>query len=460
MKKIVSLVLSLVLLVTLCSVTTIAFAEEGETNVFVTGVTLKTSAATRLTGEESTITIEPTVEPSNATEKGVTYSVKDDKAGVTVDTEGKVTVSAEAAAGEYIIVVTTVGQKEDGTNATAEFKLTLRSEFTKDVDNGKLMETLKGDIDKGAEFADLKWEMSSFKLPQEWLKDSGLVKEIFGSSMNYLVEGDEDYDKDAKYDKIYVEYCRPSESSQGKDTWDHSTEITEGVSISTSGWWKFRLVVKDGTDTSKVLCKSSAFVRYAEDTTNPVVELSSDMVKKHEEGLTSGVTYTVSTSLSYPDDSNSSSKTVTYVIQKKVNGDWVTIYDSVTREVTKGYESYVSTSGVITPDDKDIRADKTAVYKVVYTVTDSYGYHGVADAESKVEHKPELELFVKAPESNGNKMSAVDVWKIILYVIAGLSAVGIVVLLCVKPKQKTEQPARAETKSDDNGDDGKNGFDE
>ena len=175
------------------------------------------------------------------------------------------------------------------------------------------------------------------------------------------------------------------------------------------------------------------------------------MVKKHEEGLTSGVTYTVSTSLSYPDDSNSSSKTVTYVIQKKVNGEWVTIYDSVKREVTKGYESYVSTSGVITPADEDIRADKTAVYQVVYSVVDSYGFHGVADSESTVEHNPKLELFVKAPESKGGKTSAVLIWKIILYVIAGLSAVGIVVLLCIKPKQKTETP-RAEAKSADKDD--------
>lgn len=448
MKKIVSLILTLALLVTMCSVTTFAFAAEGDANVFVTGVKLKTSAATRLTGEESTIVLEATVEPSTATEKGITYSVKDGKTGVTVDTDGNITVSADAAAGEYIIIATSVGNKEDGTKATAEFKLTLRDVFTMDAAaNEKLMTELK----KDAAFADLKWEMSSFKLPQEWLKDSGLVKSIFGSAMNYLVDGDEGYDKDAKYDQIYVEYCRPSESSQGKDTWDHSTKITEGVSISTSGWWKFRLVVKDGTDTSKVLCKSDAFVRYAEDTTHPVVELSSDMVKKHEEGLTSGVTYTVSTSLSYPDDSNSSSKTVTYVIQKKVNNDWVTIYDSVKREVTKGYESYVSTSGVITPADEDIRADKTAVYRVVYSVVDSYGFHGVADSESTVEHNPKLELFVKAPESKGGKASAVLIWKIILYVIAGLSAVGIVVLLCIKPKQKTETP-RAEAKPADKDD--------
>lgn len=447
MKKIVSLILTLALLVTMCSVTTFAFAAEGDANVFVTGVKLKTSAATRLTGEESTIMLEAAVEPSTATEKGITYSVKDGKAGVTVDTDGKITVSADAAAGEYIIVATSVGNKEDGTKATAEFKLILRAEFTDQLDNEALMTELK----KDAKFAALKWEMSSFKLPQEWLKDSDLVKSIFGASMNYLVEGNENYDKDAKYDEIYVEYCRPSESSQGKDTWDHSTKITEGISISTSGWWKFRLVVKDGTDTSKVLCKSDAFVRYAEDTTHPVVELSSDMVKKHEEGLTSGVTYTVSTSLSYPDDSNSSSKTVTYVIQKKVNGEWVTIYDSVKREVTKGYESYVSTSGVITPADEDIRADKAAVYQVVYSVVDSYGFHGVADSESTVEHNPKLELFVKAPESKGGKANAVLIWKIILYVIAGLSAVGIVVLLCIKPKQKTETP-RAEAKSADKDD--------
>ena len=152
MKKIVSLILTLALLVTMCSVTTFAFAAEGDANVFVTGVKLKTSAATRLTGEESTIVLEATVEPSTATEKGITYSVKDGKTGVTVDTDGKITVSADAAAGKYIIIATSVGNKEDGTKATAEFKLTLRDVFTMDAAaNEKLMTELK----KDAAFANL-----------------------------------------------------------------------------------------------------------------------------------------------------------------------------------------------------------------------------------------------------------------------------------------------------------------
>ena len=432
MKKIFSLILTLALLVTLCSVTTFAFAEDETTNVAVTGVKFSTNSATRIIGDkDNALTVTATVEPSNASNKNVTYSVQDGKTGISVDSEGKVTIDDGAAAGDYVIVATTEETKE-GVPFTAEFTLHLRAKF--DCDETKLMDTLN----KDAAFADLKWEMSGFKLPQEWLEDSDLIAEIF-PGINYKVDGNDGYDKEAKYDQIYVEYCRPSESTAGKDSWEHSVKITESISISTSGWWKFRIVVKDGTDDSKVLCRSTTqIVRYAEDTTHPVVELSSDMTKKRDEGLTSGVTYTVSTSLNYPDDSNSSSKTVTYVINKKVNGEWVKIYDSVSREVTKGYEAFVSTSGVITPSDADITADKTAVYQIVYSVVDSYGFHGVASEDTKVEHNPTLELFVKAADSDSKGMSTTQIVQIILYVIAGLSFVGIIVLFFVKPKQATE----------------------
>ncbi|MCX4286467.1 MAG: hypothetical protein OSJ68_04125 [Clostridia bacterium] len=273
---------------------------------------------------------------------------------------------------------------------------------------------------------------SSFMVSNEWLKDSAKVAEVF-ENINYMVEDDEGYkDEKDNLDKIYIEYRTPSEDPR-EEKWGDAKLVTSTFSVNTSGWWTFRYLIKDKND--KELARSSSFVRYAEDLTNPVVDLSDSMKNKAKDGLTSGITYSISTSLSITD---SSSTTVTYIVEKLVKGVWTKIYDSESKEVTKGYENNISTSGVITPVDNDINKDKTPVYKITYTVVDSYGYEGVSSGENQVEFHPELLLFVNAPEGTEKQAQKIEAWKIVLYVIAGLSAVGIVVLLCIKPKQATE----------------------
>ena len=177
---------------------------------------------------------------------------------------------------------------------------------------------------------------------------------------------------------------------------------------------------------------------YSRDTTAPTANLSDSLKNKQEEGLTVGVNYTVSTSLTIED---CSSTTTTYVVYKQVGSDnggdsdgWLQIYDSATREVAEGYENNISTGGVITPLESDVTGEY--VYKIVYTVKDAYNFESVTDADKPAAFKPTLLLKVKPAEAE--EKSPVDVWKIILYVIAGLSAVGIVVLLFVKPKQATD----------------------
>ena len=47
---------------------------------------------------------------------------------------------------------------------------------------------------------------------------------------------------------------------------------------------------------------------------------------------------------------------------------------------------------------------------------------------------PQPSKGAKGRESCAN--SKAEAWKIVLYVIAGLSALGIIVLLCIKPKEQ------------------------
>ncbi len=423
MKKFVSLFITLVLLVSLCSTVTLAFAED---NVAVTGVSFDKASDSREVGE-GTLTVKATVAPSNATNKGVVYSMADESAGkgVTVDSStGIVTIDSTAAIGEYIIVAAS----SENSALTARFTLKLTAPRQKIVFNEEKFWTY---LD--AENKNYKMDMkSSFMVSNEWLKDSAKVAEVF-ENINYMVEDDEGYkDEKDNLDKIYIEYRTPSEDPR-EEKWGDAKLVTSTFSVNTSGWWTFRYLIKDKND--KELARSSSFVRYAEDLTNPVVDLSDSMKNKAKDGLTSGITYSISTSLSITD---SSSTTVTYIVEKLVKGVWTKIYDSESKEVTKGYENNISTSGVITPVDNDINKDKTPVYKITYTVVDSYGFEGVSSGENQVEFHPELLLFVNAPEGTEKQAQKIEAWKIVLYVIAGLSAVGIVVLLCIKPKQATE----------------------
>lgn len=270
----------------------------------------------------------------------------------------------------------------------------------------------------------------NFQLNYDWLLDETTVKSVFVGAEYTLAtpeEGEEeDTDKFAVAegsDKVSVEYCSPSKDYKDEN-WS-TTSPGKDISISASGWWNFRFVLKDAD--GEVLARTSYVSIYFSDEKAPVInDLSSDMKRVQEEGITVGSTYTIRTNLSIND---TSSTTVTYVVYKYVKGAWTSepIYDSKTKVVAEGYEDGISTSGVITMHEDDVLAGNSPVYKIVYTVTDAVGY---------VSATKEMTLFAKEAEDDApNKM---QVLQIVLYCVAAASAAAIVVLLLVKPKKATD----------------------
>ncbi|MDE7454637.1 MAG: hypothetical protein K2M64_02280, partial [Clostridia bacterium] len=291
--------------------------------------------------------------------------------------------------------------------------------------NDKLMTALAQD----EFFKSLKWQMDDIAIGKKLMEENAAanLKDIFGDELRY-VEEDTDTQKKNRNDKVVVEYCRPSESPKGQESWQNSATIATNFKLSSSGWYLFRIVVKDYSG-NNVIYAGQKFSRYAEDTQRPVVELSATMKDKEKNGLTVKESYDPSTSLTITD---ASSTTVTYVINKKVNGDWVLIYDSKTKEVTEGYEKFVSTTGRITPSKEDVSTE--FVYQIIYSVVDTNGYEGVSELDKdKIDAEvetPILNLFVN-PEKVDK--TAVNAWTIVLFSIAGVAAVGIIVLLFIKP---------------------------
>lgn len=297
-------------------------------------------------------------------------------------------------------------------------------------------------------FNNLKIEMGDVKFGAEMLKETASVEAAF-PGIRYYTEDTDDHKK-SDSDVIYVEYCRPSESPKGQTTWQNSAKITDNIRISSSGWYLFRFVVKDKagkllaiSNSDYTLDGSNYYLNfYAEDTRRPVVALSKTMQDKQTSGLTAGTKYSIPTSgLTSGSTDEMSSTTVTFKIYKRVNGNWTAdpIYDSTTKEVAKGYEDFVDKDGAITPSNDDISKKDEAIYKVVYSVTDAYGFSGVASKDDYEKYDPTLEfnpeMLLKVVAAPAEKKNSVNVWEIVLFCIAGLSAVGIVVLLCIKPKE-------------------------
>lgn len=315
-------------------------------------------------------------------------------------------------------------------------------------------EILRGYLEEDEWFNSLKIEMGNVTFGQALMKDSSKIRLAF-PNIQYVISGDPDYDANkGKNDKIIVEYCRPSESPKGQENWQNYEDITKSIRISSSGWYLFRIVIKDSSN--EVLCRGTDYYSfYAVDTSRPVVSLSNPMKDKQKNGLTAGVKYSIPTSgLTSGSTDEMSSTTVNYKIYKWVNGAWTAdpIYDSKTKEIAEGYKAFIDADGAITPSNDDISKADEPIYKIVYSVTDAYGFTGVANREDfadknaeweALEFNPEMLLKVVAAPAEDNK--AVNVWEIVLFCIAGLSAVGIVVLLCIKPKEAA--PAKAAANS-------------
>lgn len=282
-------------------------------------------------------------------------------------------------------------------------------------------------------------------------------------------------------DVIYVLYVNSNGAvTQDMQEWSRCL-VTSTFSLTSEGEWNFRFAVVDGAKASKSsytfdeddiladtfddaqkvidqanesklpvddkqVAAADCTLKYRTmDTTHPQVDLSETQKNKQVDGLTVGTTYSVSSySLSITD---ASSTTTTYVVYKQVGKNvkgadddgWLLIFDDSTKTVTEGYENCISTSGVITPLEQDVIDGY--VYKIVFSVTDAYGHYGVkkvsGDAEPSTEEEhPTLLLRVNPKAGDVSRHKTIEAWKIVLYVVAGLSFVGIIVLLCIKPKQE------------------------
>ena len=264
-----------------------------------------------------------------------------------------------------------------------------------------------------------------------WLTTTADITSVF-TGISFAMEGDDNYDADASYDVVRLEYCTgdPRFESNWKD--DEKTLIvgkggTE-FELKLSGYVAFRYSVTytPASNQEEVKVTTDYVVLYVEDTTAPIVAIGTTLSDKASAGITVGTAFTVSTSSSYIKVTDSSSYTTTYVINKRINGQYVQVYSSVDG-LSEDYEGSDITSGTITPTADDVM--EQATYQIVYSVTDANGYKSQDLA---------VELKVNAKVEDSEQAQKVNVVKIILFVVAGLSAAGIVVLVFfVKTKKET-----------------------
>ena len=342
--------------------------------------------------------------------------------------------------------------------------------------------SLEFDNDSAVDYAELKDQENRFRSGFEF----NMPESDVTVTAHWVAEEEKEDVELYANDLIYVLYTNSDAREDMKD-WDRSL-VTSSFSVTTSGWWMFRFAVADGiryADNNNTLdwekhiltttfqnvqdlidgeeelddetfkSNNYTFVAYAEDTKAPEVSLSESLKDRQTSGLTVGTTYTISTSLDIED---ASGYNVYYKVYKGVRdsneADWTLIYDSKTKEITEDYEKNISSSGVITPLEEDVK--NNYVYKIEYTVVDNCGFKGV-NVEDKELNTVSMYLSVKMPVKTPGKISAIDAWKIVLYVIAGLSAVGIVVLLCIKPKQAEAADGRYNSSAKEASDGGSDG---
>ena len=289
-------------------------------------------------------------------------------------------------------------------------------------------------------------------------------------------------------DKIFVLYCGPDgDYNSDMDKWDYCS-VDSTFNLDDEGEWYFRFAVVDGEKASDsgysfnyddvIATTYDNFLEHlddpeysdeqlleidytlkltADDRLHPVVKKSSTANDKEADGLTAGVKFLVSASSLLTVDDTSGWKATFEILKREGidasgNPNWVSIYDSVTQEITEGYEECIEVSGssvYIVPSKSDVAV--YTVYKIVFSVKDDFGFYGVSEIEgAEGEYKPEIELKVVLPEQDPG-LTAVEAWKIVLYVVAGLSAVGIVVLLFIKPKQQKVEDGRYSANAEDNG---------
>ena len=301
--------------------------------------------------------------------------------------------------------------------------------------------------------------LGDIKVPA-WLATEADITALFGGANFVSADGK----LKEESDKVEIQYFKPGsdrgEVAEDKDKKAGYAAAEETIDVNSVGWWSFRFVVvrphatvENAGETNEkttysvdytkdIVAKSDLVSLYAQDVDNPIITLNQtrydDYTKK---GITVGTRYSVPTTLLFTmtDDGKGTSSsyiTVYYVIEKMIDGNWTAIYDSSkdTKVLDDKYSDFVSASGILAGNDDVSSNSKDYKYRVKYSFKDQYGYTGV-DRDGNA---PEfvLNLYVNAKKATEEEQDTAKVWQIVLYVIAGLAAVGIVVLLCIKPKQE------------------------
>lgn len=301
--------------------------------------------------------------------------------------------------------------------------------------------------------------LGDIKVPA-WLATEADITALFGGANFVSADGK----LKEESDKVEIQYFKPGsdrgEVAEDKDKKAGYAAAEETIDVNSVGWWSFRFVVvrphatvENAGETNEkttysvdytkdIVAKSDLVSLYAQDVDNPIITLNQtrydDYTKK---GITVGTRYSVPTTLLFTmtDDGKGTSSSyisVYYVIEKLIDGNWTAIYDSSkdTKVLDDKYSDFVSASGILAGNDDVSSNSKDYKYRVKYSFKDQYGYTGV----DKDGNAPEfvLNLYVNAKKATEEEQDTAKVWQIVLYVIAGLAAVGIVVLLCIKPKQE------------------------
>lgn len=84
--------------------------------IAITGVELAPKNMTGTQGEASDRQMNPTVNPSNATNKNVTYKVEPSATGLSINASGVLAWTADTPAGTYTVTVTTVDGNKAATS--------------------------------------------------------------------------------------------------------------------------------------------------------------------------------------------------------------------------------------------------------------------------------------------------------------------------------------------------------
>ncbi len=430
MKKLSILCLIIVLIVAVCSLTVVALADEANTTTEPTNPGIfKNSSEVTMTASSDGFYYTNDADFYYTDNSASTTDSKYFSAVVTKE-EAKTITGAEVAAKADAVKngIPSITKEDNAgtyiafTNVTAEgtytkVKVVCFDTVAPVIDSVKLTEWLEGS-ENGHEWYNATVGASKdLALPTDWLTDAGILTEATALT-------DDTSKNNSALLTVKVLYCAPSDHYSTSEKWDESDN---DISATTYGYWVFRYVICDKAGNESAA--SADVKRYIDHPgTAPEIELTSTQLKVKTTGVKAGSTYTIPTPTV---TAVGTSASYTYQITKLVAGEYVVIYDSETGDITEGYEDFVTTAGSLVPGKKEVATKDaegkvTYIYKVVYNAKDSRGYTSSYT----------LDVLTTQPDA---EMSAFDVWETVLIVVAALSAVGIVILLFVKPKQEVTE---------------------